>query len=296
MQRERQIAVFLLILTAVLWSTGGVLIKWVTWHAMAIAGMRSAMAAAFLWVVLRRPQFTWSRLQLGGAVAYTASVLGFVLATKLTTAANAIVLVYTAPIYVALLSPWFLQEHVTRLDWLALGLVIGGMGLFFLDHLTIAGWWGNVCAIISGIATAWVVLCLRKQHSASTLETVLLGNLLTALVGAPFMFHTLPDLTSWVALALAGIGQIGLAFVLYTRAIQSVSALEAILIPVIEPLLNPLWVLVLIGEAPGRWALLGGAVVIIAVTARGLLTAAPAPAELVPPRRDGVGSRTEETG
>jgi drug/metabolite transporter (DMT)-like permease len=209
-----------------------------------------------------------------------------VIATKLTTAANAIVLVYTAPIYVALWSPWFLQEHTTRLDWLALGLAIGGMGLFFLDHLTIAGWWGNVCAIIGGIATAWVVLCLRKQRGASTLETVLLGNLLTALVGSPFMFHTLPDLTSWVALALAGIGQIGLAFVLYTRAIKSVSALEAILIPVIEPLLNPLWVLLLIGEAPGRWALLGGAVVVIAVTARGLLAAAPTPAELAAPRRD----------
>jgi drug/metabolite transporter (DMT)-like permease len=295
MQRERHIAVFLLILTAVLWSTGGVLIKWVTWHALAIAGMRSAIAAAFLWMVLRRPQFTWSRLQLGGAVAYTASVVGFVLATKWTTAANAIVLVYTAPIYVALLSPWFLHEPITRLDWLALGLVIGGMGLVFLDHLTPAGWWGNVCAIISGMATAWLVLCLRKQHRTSTLETVLLGNLLTALVGAPFMFHTLPDLTSWGALALAGMGQIGLAFVLYTRAIQSVSALEAILIPVLEPLLNPLWVLLLIGETPGRWALLGGAVVVSAVTARGLLAAAPTRAELVPPRRDGVGSRTEWT-
>lgn len=286
MQRERQIAILLLILTAVLWSTGGVLIKWVTWHAMAIAGMRSAIAAAFLWVVLKRPQFTWSGLQLGGAVAYTASVLGFVLATKLTTAANAIVLVYTAPIYVALLSPWFLQEHTTRLDWLALGLAIGGMGLFFLDHLTIAGWWGNICAVCSGIATAWVVLCLRKQHGASTLETVLLGNLITALVGAPFMFHAFPDLTSWVALALAGIGQIGLASLLYIKAIKSVSALEAILIPVIEPLLNPLWVLLLIGEVPGRWALLGGTVVILAVTVRGLLAAAPTPVELAAPRRD----------
>lgn len=283
MQRERQIAVFLLILTAVLWSTGGVLIKWVTWHTMAIAGMRSAIAAAFLWAVLRRPQFTWSGLQLGGAVAYTASVLGFVVATKLTTAANAIVLVYTAPIYVALWSPWFLQERITRLDWLTLGLVIGGMGLFFLDHLTIAGWWGNVCAIGSGMATAWVILCLRKQHGTSTLETVLLGNLITALIGAPFMFHALPDLTSWAALMLAGIGQIGFAFILYLRAIKSVSALEASLIPVIEPLLNPLWVLLLIGEVPGRWAILGGAVVILAVTVRGLLATTHTPAELATP-------------
>jgi drug/metabolite transporter (DMT)-like permease len=161
------------------------------------------------------------------------------------------------------------------------------MALFFLDHLTIAGWWGNICAIGGGLATAWVVLCLRKQRGASTLETVLLGNLITALIGVPFMFfHALPDLMSWVALALAGIGQIGVAFILYTKAIKSVSALEAILIPVIEPLLNPLWVLLLIGEAPGRWAILGGVLVIVAVTARGLLAAAPLPAELAAARRD----------
>jgi drug/metabolite transporter (DMT)-like permease len=274
----RKKAIILLVLTAVLWSTGGVLIKWIALPALAIAGMRSAIGTVFLLAVLGRLRFTWSGAQLGGAVAYTASVLCFVTATKLTTAANAILLVYTAPVYVALLSAWFLQEKVTHLDWLTIFLVLGGMGVFFLDRLTMAGWWGNICGIASGFATAWVVLCLRKQKDTAPLETVLLGNIMAAGIGLPFMFHTLPDVSSGIALLLSGTLQIGLAFVLYVQAIKHVSAIEATLIPVIEPILNPLWVLLLVGETPGWWAIIGGVIVIVSITARGLVGSSRAPA------------------
>jgi drug/metabolite transporter (DMT)-like permease len=273
---EHKKAIMLLLLTAVLWSTGGLLIKWVAWNALAIAGMRSMIAAVFLLGVLGRPRFTWSAAQIGGALAYASCVLCFVTATKLTTAANAILLVYTAPIYVALCSAWYLQEKVSRLDWLTIALVMGGMGLFFLDQLTLAGWWGNVCAIAGGLTMAWTVLCLCKQKDASALETVLLGNVMAAVIGLPFMFGTWPGFSSWVALALAGTVQIGLAFVLYTRAIKAVSAVDAVLIGVIEPVLNPLWVLLVIGEVPGPWVMLGGTVVVLSITVRGLLTARPA--------------------
>jgi drug/metabolite transporter (DMT)-like permease len=272
MLQERQKAVLLLLCAAVLWSTGGLLIKWVDWHPMAIAGMRSAIAATFLLLVLRRPAFTWSGVQLSGAVAYAVSALSFVVATKLTTAANAILLSYTAPIYVAMLSAWFLQERVTALDWLTILLVFSGMGVFFFEQLTIEGFWGNICAIVGGMAFAWVVLCLRKQQGTSLLETVLLGNMIAAVVGVPFMFRTLPGLSDWLVLLVSGIVQIGLAFVLYTMAIRSVSALEAILIPVIEPLLNPLWVFLLLGEVPSMWTVLGGSLVVVSVTARGLIS------------------------
>ena len=271
MLQERQKAVVLLLCTAVLWSTGGLLIKWVDWHPMAIAGMRSAMAATFLLVVLRRPAFTWSGVQMSGGVAYAASVLSFVVATKLTTAANAILLVYTAPIYVAMLSAWFLQERVTALDWLTILLVLSGMGVFFFERLTVEGFWGNICAIVGGMAFAWVVLCLRKQKGVSPLQTVLLGNILAAAAGLPFMFESMPSLSSWIALSLSGTLQIGLAFVLYAVAIRSVSALEAILIPTIEPLLNPLWVFLVVGEKPSMWTVIGGSIVIVSVTVRGLV-------------------------
>ena len=156
---------------------------------------------------------------------------------------------------------------------------MGGMGLFFLDQLTIAGWWGNVCAMAGGVAVAWLVLCLCKQKEASSLETVLLGNLMTAVIGLPFVFGTMPPLSSWLALFFADIVQISLASILYTWAIKTVSALDAVLIPVIEPLLNPLWVLLLLGESPGPWAFLGGAVVVGAITLRGLMTIPPEPVE-----------------
>ncbi len=269
-------AVILLLCTALLWSTGGVFIKWITWHPLAIAGMRSAIAALVLWAVLGRPRFTWSWMQVSGAGAHAASVLLYVTATKLTTAANAIVLTYTAPIYVALCSAWLLREPVTSVDWLAILVVIVGMTLFFFDQLTWAGWWGNVCAMGGGMAFAWVVLSMRKQHQASSLETVLLGNVLAALVGLPYMWQQPPtDVTSWLALGLAGTLQLGLSFVLYSIAMKRVSAVEAILIPAIEPILNPLWVVLFIGEIPGGWALLGGTLVILALTARGLVAPRP---------------------
>jgi drug/metabolite transporter (DMT)-like permease len=170
-----------------------------------------------------------------------------------------------------MLSAWFLQERVTTLDWLTILLVFSGMGVFFFERLTVEGFWGNICAIVGGMAFAWVVLCLRKQQGTSLLETILLGNMVAAALGAPFMFRTLPGLSDWLALLLSGTVQIGLAFVLYTMAIRSVSALEAILIPVIEPLLNPLWVFLLLGEVPSVWTVIGGLIVVVSVTARGLI-------------------------
>lgn len=275
-------AVCLLLLTALLWSTGGVLIKWMAWHPLAIAGMRSAVAALFLWAVLGRPRFAWTWVQLSGAAAHAASVVLFVTATSLTTAANAIVLTYTAPIYVALGSGWVLGESVTRGDWWAIGAVLVGMAFFFLDQLTLAGWWGNMCAMGAGLAFAWLVLAWRHQAADSPLAMVLLGNVMAALVGLPFMFTSLPPLSTWVALGLAGSVQLGLSFVLYRRAMPHVSAVEAVLIPAIEPLLNPLWVFLSLGETPGGWAMVGGALVIVAITWRGMSTARATPLATLP--------------
>jgi drug/metabolite transporter (DMT)-like permease len=272
-REERSKAIGFLIVTAVLWSSGGLLIKWVSWNPIAIAGTRSAIAALVLLVALRRPHLTWSSAQIGGAIAYAVTVISFVLANKLTTAANAILLQYTSPIYVALFGAWFLGERATRLDWTTIFVVIGGMALFFLDDLTIGGFWGNVCAISSGVTFACFVLFMRKQKNDSPLESVFLGNILTALIGFPFMFEAMPSASSWVGLMLSGVLQLGLSHVLYSAAIKHVTALEAILISVIEPILNPLWVLLIMGEAPGPWAFLGGFIVLVSVTIRYVVTA-----------------------
>jgi drug/metabolite transporter (DMT)-like permease len=168
-------AVGLAFAASVLWSSGGLLIKWVSWNPLAIAGARSAIAAVVLLVALRRPHFSWSFAQVGGAVVYTATVTLFVAATKLTTAANAILLQYTAPVYAALFGAWFLGERVAWLDWVTIAAVIGGMLLFFLDRLTPGGLWGNVLAIASGVSYAGLVTFLRKQKDSSPLESVLMG-------------------------------------------------------------------------------------------------------------------------
>jgi drug/metabolite transporter (DMT)-like permease len=265
---ERVQAIGFLIATAILWSSAGLLIKMISWNPIAIAGMRSAIATLVLLVFLRRPHLTWSSAQIGGAVAFAATVILFVLANKLTTAANAILLQYTSPIFVALLGAWFLGERATRLDWTTIFVVIGGMTLFFLDDLTTGGLWGNVCAVASGVTFACFVLFMRKQKNDSPLESVFLGNILTALIGLPFMFQAMPSPSSWVGLVLSGVLQLGLSHVLYATAIKHVTALEAILIAVVEPILNPVWVLLVMGETPGPWALLGGFVVLASVTIR----------------------------
>jgi drug/metabolite transporter (DMT)-like permease len=266
----RSRAVVLLVLCAVLWSTGGLLIKWIAWPALAVASMRSALAAIVLLCVLREWRTRWSWWLGSGALAGAASMLGFVMATKLTTAANAIFLVYTAPLYVALLSPWVLHEPIRRGDWLTLLLALFGLGCFCFEQLTLEGWVGNLCALGSGLATAWLVVCLRKHAAASPLSTLLLANILVAVGGVPWMGAATPDAMSWGLILIAGVGQLGLPLVLYGKAIPHVRAMEAVLIPVLEPVLNPAWVWVFVGEAPSGWALLGGVIVLGAVTARGL--------------------------
>lgn len=266
-------ATILLALTAVLWSTGGLLIKSVQWDPIAIAGMRSAIASLLLLALSGKPKFTWSRAQIGGAIAYMATVVLFVMATKMTSAANAILLQYTGPIYVALFGRWYLGERTTRLDWITIGVVLVGMGMFFMDSLSTEGMAGNLIAIASGVAFAWLALFLRKQKNERPEDSILLGNWLAALVAIPFMMSSgMPSTESWIGMGLLGIVQLGFSYILYAKAIRHVSALEALLVPVIEPILNPVWVMLFIGETPQQWAIIGGAVVLTAITVRGILT------------------------
>jgi drug/metabolite transporter (DMT)-like permease len=197
---QRQRAILELIATALLWSLGGLLIKWVNWNPIAIAGMRSAIAALLMIAFCRPLQFSGSFVQIGGAVLYTMTVILFVLANKLTTAANAILLQYTAPIYVALFGKWFLGEKTHPLDWWTIGFTVGGMVLFFQDNLSAGGFWGNIAAIASGVAFAGLAMFTRKQKNGSSLESMLLGNVITAIIGLPFMFGSQPGIEGWIGL------------------------------------------------------------------------------------------------
>jgi len=265
-------AVALLVATAVLWSFGGLLIKLVNWHPFAIAGGRSLIAALLFYFVLGRPKLKMSRSQWAAAFAYSATVILFVFATRLTTAANAILLQYAAPVYTILLSAWILKEKSSIIDWGAVFLILGGMVLFFLDGFEMGHILGNVLAILSGLSFALMVVFLRKQKHSSTWEPIFWGNVLTALAGIPFMTGSFPDTTGILSLFALGIFQLGLSYILYTIAIKRVTAVEATIVPVIEPILNPIWVFIGLGEMPGVWAIVGGVLVLLTVSLRFILT------------------------
>ncbi|MEP6821866.1 MAG: DMT family transporter [Chthoniobacterales bacterium] len=263
---------FLLLLAALCWSLGGVLIKSIDWPPMAVAGARSAIAIPLMLAFVGRPKFTFSVAQIGGAVGYALTVVLFVFATRMTTAANAIFLQYTAPIYVAIIGRWYLNERALRIDLLVIAVALGGIALFFMDRLTVSGFWGNIVALGSGLAFASVAIFLRKEKAASPVTAIILGNIIVAVAGAPSMLGA-PSLGAgdgWRLLVL-GTVQLGLPYVLYGIAIKQVTALEATLIPLLEPVLNPLWVMLALGERPGPWAIVGAALVLAAVLGRGAM-------------------------
>ncbi|MBU3742413.1 MAG: DMT family transporter [Candidatus Kapabacteria bacterium] len=262
-----------LALASILWSTGGLLIKSLPLTSLTIAGGRSAIAALVILAWIRRPFPTWSGAQLGSIVSYMLTVVLFVMATKLTTAANAILLQYTAPIWVALLSALVTRERLTRLDVAAVVAVVVGMGVFFVDRVEAGNMSGNLLAVASGIAFACVALFMRKQQGVSNVESVLFGNILTAVVCLPFAEPFPATADTVVRLLLLGVVQLGVSYILYAWALAHVTALEAVLITMLEPLLNPLWVVIALGEVPSTSASIGGAVVLGTVVVRGIILA-----------------------
>jgi drug/metabolite transporter (DMT)-like permease len=251
---------------AVLWSFGGLLIKLVNLNPLAIAGIRSLIASFVILLFLKKSIFQFSWNKLFGAISYASLVILFVSANKATTAANAILLQYSAPIYIAIFGGWLLNEKAKLKDWITILFVVGGMVLFFIDDVSGGSIKGNILAILSGVAMSFNTIFMRRQKDADPLENVFWGGILTAIISIPFMFQAVPSTKSMVGLILLGVFQLGLSYVLYSRAIKRITALEATFLSLAEPLLNPVWVFITVGEIPGKLSMLGGAVVLIAVT------------------------------
>jgi len=275
-------AIIMLALAAVLWSTGGILIKLVEWNPVAIAGARSGISAIFMFIYLKymrkkntgssKLNIKFTKVKLIGACIYASTVILFVVANKLTSAANVILLQYTAPIWVAMFSGFVLNEKVRKADWTSIVCVMFGMGLFFVGDIDKGEMLGNILAALSGLALAGVILTLKLQEDGTAVEMTFLGNGITFLIGIPFMLLSVPSLTSIFGLLLLGVFQLGLAYVLFAESVRHVTAVEAILIPVIEPLLNPLWVFIFAGETPKIMAVIGGTIVILSVVVRSVYT------------------------
>jgi drug/metabolite transporter (DMT)-like permease len=270
--------VLFVVAAALFWSFGGLWIKLVAMNGLAVAGGRSAIAAVLVWLYMRSRRelrVPMTREVMLGAVAYAGTVIFFVLANKSTTAANAILIQYTAPVYVALLSSRMLREPITALDWGTIVLVIGGMVLLMLDGLQSGGLFGNILALVSSVFFALCVIAIRIGRSGTAIGMVLYGNILTALVGLPFAFVASPGASDILYLVLLGVVQLGLGYIFFVEGMKSVSAIEGALLPVIEPVLNPVWVAVFAGETPSTTTVLGGLLIVGAVTARSLAHARP---------------------
>ena len=264
-----------ILFVAFLFSTGGAAIKAVAFTSWQVASLRSGIAAVAVWLLLpaaRRLRDGRPAVTAIVAVAYAATLVLFVLANRLTTAANTIFLQSTAPLYILLLGPLLLHERIARRDVLFMLAVGLGMGCFFLGRQPsfrtapdpVAG---NILAACSGLTYAAMLLGLRWMgtRGGSPAAAVALGNLLAFLVALPgalpFGSHGTLD---WGIVIYLGVIQIGLAYALLTRAIPQVPALEASLLLFLEPALNPLLAWAVHGEYPGPWALAGGALIMAA--------------------------------
>ena len=262
---KRRKAILFLILASILWSTAGVFVKALSWQPLSILAGRGLFTSLLFLLYLRRlPKKVtrWTLLAAGGSIA-TQSL--FVISTKLTTAANSIFLQYTAPIYIVLLAYWLLREKPSRTDWIAMGIIFLGLILFFGDQLSPEGFYGNILAVLSGVTSAIMMVAFRAQKDGSPEDSILIASLVIAIFGFPSILRETQTVTNWLSIAYLGIFQIGLAFVFFTKGIKHIPALEANLIGTLEPILNPLWVFLFLGEQMGRSALLGGLVVLVGV-------------------------------
>ena len=255
---------------ALLWSTGGLFIKWTQLSAFELTFGRSLLAALVVAFFTRREGFRLNRMTILTSLLYAALLLLFVVATKLTTAANAIFLQYTAPIYVLLLEPLFYKEKFRRADLITVVVCIAGMSLFFIGKLRPQDVSGNLAALASGLCFAFYILLLRHPHSqrVNRASSVIYGNLLLVIITAPAGIAALEHMTLRDAgsVLYLGVFQIGVAYTLFTLGMaRGVRSLDASIVGYIEPVLNPLWVFLFLGERPSGWALIGGSIIIAAV-------------------------------
>ncbi len=263
---ERRKAILYLALAAILWSTSGLFVKILDWQPISILAGRSLFASIVFLVYLRRIPTRFNRWQLLATGMFILTQFLFVTSTKMTTAANAIFLQYTAPIYVVLLAFWLLREKPARTDWISMLIIFIGLTLFFADKLSTDGLYGNLLAILSGVTSAVMMVAFRAQKNGNPAESNLIAFLLTATLGFPFVLKETWTVTNWSILAFLGVFQIGLAFIFFTQGIKHIPALEANLIGTLEPVLNPIWVFLFFGESMGAFALIGGLVVLGGVT------------------------------
>lgn len=263
---ERRIGILSIVVAALLWSTGGIGIKGIADAPLKVTFYRSVFAAITLFLLFRKQvRVRPSPAFLAAVVSYGACLTAFVVATKWTTSANAIFLQYAGVVWVLLLSPIVLREPMRRRDVIAISVALVGMALFFVGKFEARGMAGNAMALLSSVFFAALILSLRREHDASR-AAVAWGNVFIAIVLFPFVMHDLAlTMKSFLALLFLGVFQIGLAYAFFVKGLQYVSATQASLTGMLEPVANPIWVALFLGERPSLYAVAGAIVVLMAI-------------------------------
>lgn len=272
-----------MVIAAALWSIAGIFIKMIDANPFTIAGLRSLFSAGVVavFMAVRHERFKISRYSILASVALMLTFNAFVTANKLTTAANAIVLQFTAPVFILLINLIFFKQRAKLIDVFAVILTLLGISCFFFEEMNSGGLLGNIIAVLAGLFMAFMYVLVGKAEPEEKMSSILLGHLFTAITGGavglvlPSFAGSIPDALSagfnidaigWVCVAVLGIFQLGIPYILVAVSSQHCPALAASLIGVLEPLLNPVWVAVFDGEMPGITAFIGAVIIIVSVS------------------------------
>ena len=273
---DHQKGIIAILAAAILWSTGGVFIKLISLNTYQLSFFRSTFAALVFLILFRKVVVYANGFALLNAFFYVVVLIFFVLATKLTTAANAIFLQYTAPIYVLIFEPIINKTKFEKINIITIIICFLGMILFFMGELSPGHLEGNLAALLSGVAFAAFFLGMRKNKSEYQFSSIFYGNIFIALICIPSLFSinalVINDL--WMV-AYLGIFQIGIAYAIFSYGLKRVYAIEASIIGMIEPVLNPVWVFFGYGEVPSFMAIIGGVIIVATITIRAFILESP---------------------
>lgn len=270
---EHQKGIIAIVVAALLWSTGGLFIKLISLDAFQLSFYRSVFSALTFAILFREKVFILNLPVILNGLFYSGILILFVIATKLTTAANAIFLQYTAPIYVLILEPILLKTKLRKINAVSVIVAFLGMTLFFVGEISPSHFEGNLVALLSGIFFAAFLIGIRKSDESYRVPAIFWGNILIPL----FCFNSVYpdfkiDFNNFLMVAYLGIFQIGLAYAVFTYSIKRIEGIEAALIAMIEPVMNPIWVYLGYGEEPSTFAILGGLIILSTIAIRIIIT------------------------
>lgn len=268
--KKENIAIIEMLICAALWSIAGIFIKLLPWNGFAVAGMRSLIAGLTfgVYMLIKKLRFVVNKKTLVSGLLTACVYTCFTVSNKLTTAANAIVLQFTAPVFIVIFSALIYKTKIRRADLAVVALTLAGIALFFIDQLQPGYVLGNFVAIAAGMFMAGMFMTVGNLHGEERFSAIAIGQIITFLVGLPFIIITRPEFTLSASLSILALGvfQLGISYILYVKASAFCPPLACCLLSAVEPLLNPVWVFLFNGERPGVMALIGCVVVVVSIT------------------------------